>query len=67
MSKQKPLVLAVGAAVSALAALSTAPAIAQKENDEPLFEELVVTGSRIQRANLCLSRIPQVSDFTAVP
>ena len=55
MSRQKPLVLAVRAAIGAIAALSISSTQAQEDRDEPLFEELVVTGSRIQRANLVSS------------
>ena len=55
MSRQKPLVLAVRAAIGAIAALSISSTHAQEDRDEPLFEELVVTGSRIQRANLVSS------------
>ena len=51
MSKQKPLVLAVGAAVSALAALSAAPAIAQQENDT-IVEQVIVTGTRLTKSNI---------------
>ena len=48
MLNRKPLSLAVSAALGASAYLGTAPASAQ----EQLVEEVVVTGSRIQRANL---------------
>ena len=51
MSKQKPLVLAVGAAVSALAALSAAPTIAQQENDT-IVEQVIVTGTRLTKSNI---------------
>lgn len=55
MNKQKPLVLAVKAAIGAITALSISSTHAQQDSDQPLFEELVVTGSRIQRANLVSS------------
>ena len=55
MNRQKPLVLAVRAAIGAITALSISSTHAQKGSDQPLFEELVVTGSRIQRANLVSS------------
>ena len=55
MSRQKPLVLAVRAAIGAITALSISSTHAQQDSDGPLFEELVVTGSRIQRANLVSS------------
>ena len=51
MSKQEPLVLAVGAAVSALAALCAAPAIAQQENDA-IVEQVIVTGARLPKSNI---------------
>ena len=51
MSKQKPLVLAVGAAVSATAALCAAPAIAQQENDT-IVEQVIVTGTRLTKSNI---------------
>ena len=51
MLKRKPLALAVTAAIGA-SALSSAPTSAQNEQ---LVEEVVVTGSRIQRANLISS------------
>ena len=55
MLHKKPLNLAVSVAIGASAALSIAPAKAQQGREEPLFEEVVVTGSRIQRANLVSS------------
>ena len=51
MSKQKPLVLAVGAAVSATAALCAAPAIAQQENDT-IVEQVIVTCTRLTKSNI---------------
>ncbi|MEO0437849.1 MAG: TonB-dependent receptor [Pseudomonadota bacterium] len=52
MLHRKPLTLAVSAAIGAVSALNMAPTFAQ---DEELVEEVVVTGSRIQRANLVSS------------
>ncbi|MEM1402047.1 MAG: TonB-dependent receptor [Pseudomonadota bacterium] len=52
MLHKKPLTMAVSAAIGAASALGMAPANAQ---DEQLVEEVVVTGSRIQRANLVSS------------
>ncbi len=49
MLHKRPLSLAVSAAIGASAAMTIAPANAQEEQ---LVEEVVVTGSRIQRANL---------------
>lgn len=53
MLNKKPLTLAVSAAIGAASALGVASAIAQDE--QLLQEEVVVTGSRIQRANLISS------------
>ncbi|GAB5412717.1 MAG: TonB-dependent receptor [Congregibacter sp.] len=53
MLHKKPLTLAVSAAIGAASALGGALAIAQDE--QLLQEEVVVTGSRIQRANLVSS------------
>ncbi|MDP5071894.1 MAG: TonB-dependent receptor plug domain-containing protein, partial [Congregibacter sp.] len=52
MLHKKPLTMAVSAAVGAAFALGMAPVNAQEEQ---LVEEVVVTGSRIQRANLVSS------------
>lgn len=52
MLKKAPLSLAVSAAIGASTYLGMAPAMAQNEQ---LVEEVVVTGSRIQRANLVSS------------
>ncbi|MFT4767254.1 MAG: iron complex outermembrane receptor protein [Glaciecola sp.] len=52
MFDKKPLTMAVSAAVGAAFAMGMAPANAQEEQ---LVEEVVVTGSRIQRANLVSS------------
>ena len=51
MNRQKPLVLAVGAAVGALAALCAAPAIAQQENDT-IVEQVIVTDARLTKSNI---------------
>ncbi|MEL7045730.1 MAG: hypothetical protein AAGL66_12010, partial [Pseudomonadota bacterium] len=51
MLHKRPLSLAVSAAIGASASFMS-PAFAQ---DESLVEEVVVTGSRIQRANLVSS------------
>jgi iron complex outermembrane receptor protein len=58
--KKKPLTLAVKAALSVAATMSALPTMAQ-DNREPL-EEVVVTGSRIQRANLVTSSPVQQLD-----
>ena len=50
MLNKKPLAIAVAAAAGAASALFMAPAHAQEESLD--LEEVVVTGSRIQRANL---------------
>ncbi|EED31888.1 TonB-dependent receptor [gamma proteobacterium NOR5-3] len=52
MLHKKPLTMAVSAAVGAAFAMGMAPVNAQEEQ---LVEEVVVTGSRIQRANLISS------------
>ncbi|MEE4108358.1 MAG: TonB-dependent receptor [Halieaceae bacterium] len=52
MLNKRPLSLAVSAAIGATVYLGVAPANAQ---DDQLVEEVVVTGSRIQRANLVSS------------
>ncbi|MFK7830008.1 MAG: TonB-dependent receptor [Congregibacter sp.] len=52
MLNKRPLCLAVSAAIGAASALGMAPAFAQ---DDQLVEEVVVTGSRIQRANMVSS------------
>lgn len=52
MLHKKPLTMAVSAAVGAAFAMGMAPVNAQEEQ---LVEEVVVTGSRIQRANLVSS------------
>jgi len=52
MFYKRPLSLAVSAAIGASACLGMAPANAQEDQ---LVEEIVVTGSRIQRANLVSS------------
>uniref|UniRef100_UPI003F6D81F8 TonB-dependent receptor plug domain-containing protein n=1 Tax=Congregibacter sp. TaxID=2744308 RepID=UPI003F6D81F8 len=52
MLHKKPLTMAVSAAVGAAFSMGMAPVNAQ---DEQLVEEVVVTGSRIQRANLVSS------------
>jgi len=52
MLHKKPLTMAVSAAIGAAFAMGMAPANAQEEQ---LVEEVVVTGSRIQRANLVSS------------
>jgi hypothetical protein len=52
MFRKKPLAVAVHAATAGIAALAYMPAQAQ---EGALLEEIVVTGSRIQKANLVTS------------
>jgi iron complex outermembrane recepter protein len=52
MFRKKPLVMAVQAATAGIASLASLPALSQ---EGALIEEVVVTGSRIQRANLVTS------------
>lgn len=59
MLHKKPLSMAVSAAIGVASALNMAPAFAQ---DDTLVEEVVVTGSRIQRANLVSSSPVQQLD-----
>jgi outer membrane receptor protein involved in Fe transport len=58
MLERKPLALAVSAAMGLASAITTLPAHAQEE----ALEEVVVTGSRIQRANLVTSSPVQQLD-----
>ncbi|MDA0891999.1 MAG: TonB-dependent receptor [Proteobacteria bacterium] len=51
--RKRPLVLAIGAALGVTTAMGSFPAFAQ--DDEQGIEETVVTGSRIQKANLVSS------------
>ena len=48
MNKQRPLVTAISAAIGAIGASACLPALAQ----EGQIEEILITGSKIQRANL---------------
>jgi iron complex outermembrane receptor protein len=60
ITRKKPINLAVKAALSLAAATSALPVLAQ-DNIEPL-EEVVVTGTRIQKANLVTSSPVQQLD-----
>ena len=53
MNRKRPLVLAIGAALGVTTAMGAFPAFAQDEDQA--IEETVVTGSRIQKANLVTS------------
>ena len=48
MNKQRPLVTAISAAIGAIGASAHLPALAQ----DGQLEEILITGSKIQRANL---------------
>ena len=48
MNKQRPLVTAISAAIGAIGASAYLPALAQ----DGQLEEILITGSKIQRANL---------------
>ncbi len=59
MLRKKPLSLAVNAALGFATAMTVAPVVAQ---EEAALEEVIVTGSRIQRANLVTSSPVQQLD-----
>ena len=59
MLRKKPLSLAVNAALGFASAMTVAPVMAQ---EEAALEEVIVTGSRIQRANLVTSSPVQQLD-----
>ena len=59
MLSKKPLTLAVNAALGLATAMTIAPVSAQ---EDAALEEVIVTGSRIQRANLVTSSPVQQLD-----
>ena len=54
-NRKRPLALAIGAALGVTTAMGAFPAFAQVEDEDQALEVIVVTGSRIQKANLVTS------------